>query len=71
MFCSICKKEIDKYDFTGIFGTEISPSYGSKFDGENIIVHCCAACTDKLITNEIELNGGHNGKEEKQNRNDG
>ena len=51
--CNFCGKEFDVWDHQEKFGLNHYVGYGSKFDGEHIVVDMCCDCFDELMDTYI------------------
>lgn len=49
IFCNICGKKLDFFDTQEDFTHTGTIQYGSKHDGEQINLHICCSCMDKII----------------------
>jgi len=47
--CNICGKELDFWDFTEDYSIKRRLGYGTKYDGDDLELHICCDCMDKLI----------------------
>ena len=51
--CNICGKEFDMWDQQEGFGLHYHVGYGSRFDGDRILVDMCCDCFDELMDTYI------------------
>lgn len=47
--CNMCGKKFNTYDHQLDFGFNHYVSYGSRFDGDDIIADFCCDCHDKIV----------------------
>lgn len=47
--CNKCGKSFDEYDKSNGASMYTIAGYGSKYDGEEILIDLCCDCMDKLI----------------------
>lgn len=48
-FCNVCGKEFDEYDYNAGNALFRKAHYGSKYDGQFIVLDMCLDCFDNLI----------------------
>lgn len=47
--CNLCKKELDFWDMTEDYSIKGRLGYGTKYDGNDLELHICCECMNKLI----------------------
>ena len=50
-YCNICGSKMDVWDVQEDYTIHTRIGYGSKYDEEEIELHICCDCMDKLIDN--------------------
>lgn len=48
-YCNICGSKMDFWDIQGDYTIHTTAGYGSKYDEEEIELHICCDCMDKII----------------------
>lgn len=48
-YCNICGSKMDFWDVQEDFTIHTTAGYGSKYDEEEIEIHICCDCMDKII----------------------
>ena len=49
-YCNVCGKTLDMWDKQEDFSIQRSLGYGTVHDGEELDIHLCCDCMDKLIS---------------------
>lgn len=48
-YCNCCGKEYDYWDYNEDISIHRYVGYGSKYDGDEILINICCECFDKLV----------------------